>query len=208
MRFVPSRLVAVSGAVAATLALAACSIGTDQSPRDIDRGARNDQVPFTPAAGAAATGSGRVFLLAPDVPGLPTRLHAVARDVPDDPTEVIQALFAGPNTAESSDQYRTALPAGVRVLDVGLRAGGVLFVDISEEIRALSGDVLIAAIAQLLYTASTLNGVESVSITINGDPAQWPAANGELQSAPLTVYDYPGWDSSSQPAFPGTPPLP
>jgi hypothetical protein len=190
------------------LSLTACSIGSDQSPRDIDRLAAGDQIPPSPRGGAAAIGSGRIFLLAPDVPGLPTRLHAVARDVPDDAAEVMQALFDGPNTAESANQYRTALPTGIRLLSVGLRAGGVLSLDISDEIQALSGEVLIAAIAQLMYTASGLNGVKSVSITVDGAVTRWPAANGELQSAPLTVYDYPGWDTSSQPAYPGTPPTP
>ena len=62
-----------------------------------------------------------------------------------------------------------------------------------------------AAVAQIVFTASEVDGVESVNILINGADQQWPSGNGELQSAPLTVYDYPGLVQSSQPAYPAIP---
>ena len=54
-------------------------------------------------------------------------------------------------------------------------------------------------------TASDITGVSDVSITIDGVSQQWPAANGELQSRPLTRYDFPNLVDSSQPAFPSVP---
>jgi spore germination protein GerM len=54
-------------------------------------------------------------------------------------------------------------------------------------------------------TASEITGVSSVVIAIEGRNQQWPAANGELQSDPLTRYDFPGLVTSSQPAFPSVP---
>jgi hypothetical protein len=50
-----------------------------------------------------------------------------------------------------------------------------------------------------------LPGVSSVAITVDGSPQQWPAGSGELQSEPLTRYDFPGLVQSSQPAFPPVP---
>ena len=35
------------------------------------------------------------------------------------------------------------------------------------------------ALAQIVYTASELDGVESVQITVNGEPIAWPKANLE-----------------------------
>jgi Sporulation and spore germination len=185
--------------------LAGCAIGADDAPRDIDRSLADADAPQAATAGAAAIGSGRIFLLAPEVPGLPTRLAAVARDVPDDATAVLSTLLAGPNRSERDNQFRTALPDGIKLSTVLQRAGGVLSIDVSSEILTLSGDGLIAALAQIVFTASAIDGVDSVQITVAGGAVQWPANNGELTERPLTVYDYPGWDPSSQPAYPGVP---
>jgi len=193
-----------AGAVLSMLA-AGCAIGADDAPRDIDRGVADVNGPQIANQGAAATGSGRIFLLAPEVPGLPTRLESVARNAQGDARAVLAALLAGPNAIERATQLRTALPAGLRVIDVILRAGGVLAVDISPELLTLSGDGLIAALAQLVFTVSAIPGIDSLQLTVNGETVQWPSSNGELTSRPLTVYDYPGWDPSSQPAYPGMP---
>lgn len=200
------RACALLVAVAASL-LAACGIDQDDSPRDIDPG-NVDVDEVSSGIGAAATGSGRIFLLAPDVPGVPDRLQSVARDVSDDPSVVVATLLAGPNEEELGDQLRTALPSGLEAHHVLLRAGGVLAVDLSAEILTLSGDALIAALAQLVHTVAALPSVDSVLLTVEGKSTLWPSSTGELTSAALTVYDYPGWDPSSQPAYPGTPPSP
>jgi spore germination protein GerM len=134
-------------------------------------------------------------------------LQAVARDVDENATDVLGELFAGPNATEMEHQFRTALPAGVQLLSAD-RHGTVLEVDVTKELGQLSGQVLVAAVAQIVFTASEVDGVQSVSILIDGVDQQWPAGNGELQSAPLTVYDYPGLVQSSQPAYPAIPSAP
>jgi len=190
------------GVLLPALLLGSCAIGPESTPRDIER---PREEPLNVSAGAAATGSGRIYLLAPVVPGVPTRLQAVARDVVEDAPAVLRALLAGPNAAEFSRQFRTALPIGLELIAARLRPGGVLAVDVTDEIQQLSGEVLVAAIAQIVFTASGLDGVRSVAVTVEGTTTQWPAGNGELQSTPLTVYDYPGIEPSSQPPYPGRP---
>jgi len=96
------------------------------------------------------------------------------------------------------------LPGGLQLLSA-TRRGGELRVDVSSELGELSGEALVAAVAQLVFTASELDGVQSVKILIDGADQQWPAGNGELQSLPLTIYDYPGLVLSSQPAYPAIP---
>lgn len=195
----------LAAAVVSLLVLSGCAIGADDSPRDIDRSTDQDPTPAVDAGGAAAIGAGRIFLLAPEVTGLPTRLEAVARDVPEDVDAVLEALFAGPNAAELTSQVRTALPAKLKLEDSLLRAGGVLAIDLSAELLTLSGDGLVAALAQIVFTVSGLSAVDSVKITVDNNDVQWPSSSGELTASPLTIYDYPGWDPSSQPAFPGIP---
>ncbi|NMD22699.1 MAG: GerMN domain-containing protein, partial [Actinobacteria bacterium] len=193
----------VGGALAALLS-AACGISTDDSPRNIPAVDQQRLGVTADRSAGAATGTARVYLLAPESAGQSQALQAVARDVDETAIDLLTALFAGPNVVELDSQFRTALPAGVQLLST-TRRGGVLRVDVSKELGQLSGEVLVAAVAQIVFTASEVDGVESVNILINGADQQWPSGNGELQSAPLTVYDYPGLVQSSQPAYPAIP---
>jgi spore germination protein GerM len=113
-------------------------------------------------------------------------------------------VFEGPNSAELQAQLRTAIPPGTRLLDVS-QDGSELTVNVSNDLQQLTGEALIDGVAQIVLTASAITGVSSVSITIDGVRQQWPSSNGELQSKPLTRYDFPGLVVSSQPAFPSVP---
>ncbi len=185
-------------------ALAACGIGSDDRPRNVPPGEQQQLGVATDRSAGAATGTARVYLLAPDGAGQSQALQAVARDVTDNAAEVIGELLAGPNDEELIGQFRTALPDGLQLLSAARRAG-VLRVDVSKELGELAGEALVAAVAQIVFTASELDGVQSVKILIDGADQQWPAGNGELQSRPLTVYDYPGLVLSSQPSYPAVP---
>lgn len=186
------------------IAASACSIDAEGAPRDIAiRDRRDLRANFDQAAGAA-TGSGRIYLLSPEIIGQPPTLQSVARDVGDTPADAMQALFEGPNTDELQALLRSAIPPGTRLLDA-TQDGGRLVVNVSSELQQLTGEALVDGVAQIVLTASEITGVPAVSIAIDGVPQQWPAANGELQSEPLTRYDFPGLVVSSQPAFPSVP---
>lgn len=190
--------------VLAGLLFAGCGISTDDNPRNIPTADQEQLGVAADRSAGAATGTARVYLLAPEAAGQSQVLQAVARDVDETAIELLTALFAGPNADELESQFRTALPAGIQLLSTG-RRGAVLRVDISKDLLQLSGQVLMAAVAQIVFTASELDGVQSVKILIEGADQQWPAGNGELQSDPLTVYDFPGLVQSSQPAYPAIP---
>ncbi len=187
-----------------TLTAASCSIDAETTPRNIAvRDRRDLSANFDQAAGAA-TGSGRIYLLSPEIVGQSRTLQSVARDVGDTPANALQALFEGPNTDELQALLRSAIPPGTRLLDVA-QSGGELVVNVSGELQQLTGEALINGVAQIVLTASEITGVTGVSIAIDGVPQHWPAASGELQSEPLTRYDFPGLVVSSQPAFPSVP---
>lgn len=194
----------LTGTIALALVAGACSITAESTPRDIPVRDRGDlHADFDQAAGAAV-GSGRIYLLSPEVLGQARKLQSVARDVGDTAVKAMQALFEGPNTQELQDLLRSAIPTGTRLLDVS-QQGSQLIVNVSSELQQLTGEALIDGVAQIVLTASEITGVNSVTIAIDGTPQQWPAGNGELQSAPLTRYDFPGLVVSSQPAFPSVP---
>jgi hypothetical protein len=191
------------GVTALALVTSGCSISAEGAPRDIPIRDRGDLRADFQAAGAAV-GSGRIYLLSPEVLGQPRRLQSVARDVGDTAIGAMRALFEGPNTEELQALLRSAIPTGTRLLDIS-QQGSQLLVNVSSELQQLTGEALIDGVAQIVMTASEITGVSAVTIVIDGVPQQWPAGNGELQSAPLTRYDFPGMVVSSQPAFPSVP---
>jgi spore germination protein GerM len=199
MRWRPTAFV-----VLAAFAITSCGIGDDAGPRDVPPADRRDLGVVTDLGGGEATGTARIYLIAPTGTGRSTTLQAVARNVPELPVQVLASLFSGPNTDELAKQFRTALPSGTKVLSARLQ-GTTLRVDVSKELLQLSGDDLVDALAQIVFTGSELDKVRSVQLLVNGVGQQWPAGNGELQTAPLTVYDFPGRVASSQPAYPAFP---
>jgi spore germination protein GerM len=188
----------------AGLVVAGCGIGDDAGPREVPQAEQRDLSGGTDPVGGEATGTARVYLLAPSGAGRSTTLQPVARNVSEQPVAVLEALFSGPNPAELAEQYRTAVPTGTRLLRARAQVT-TLRVDVSKELLQLSGDDLVDALAQIVVTASELDQVRAVQILVEGVSQQWPAGNGELQTAPLTVYDFPGRVATSQPAYPAFP---
>ncbi len=189
-------------ALVALVAVAGCSIQPDASPNDIPEERAN--VFGEPATGDVAAGTNRIYLLAPPDVDAPQRLRAVQRDVSPAPDSVLESLFAGPNADEREAQLDTAIPADVVLIDAR-PVGQVLTVDLNDAFDDLTSDGLRLAVAQIVSTATDIEGVQSVQLRIEGEPRVWPLGNGELTDRPLTQYDYPGLVESSQPAFPAIP---
>jgi hypothetical protein len=190
----------------ALAAFAGCSIQPEASPNDLPDERAN--VFGEPATGDEAAGTNRIYLLAPPDVEAPQRLRSVQRDVPPTAQSVLESLFAGPNADERDAQLDTAIPADVELLDAR-PVGQVLTVDLNDVFDDLTPDGLRLAVAQIVSTATEIDGVRSVQLRIDGESRVWPLGNGELTDRPLTQYDYPGLVESSQPAFPAIPsPIP
>jgi len=188
--------------VVAVTGLSGCAIQLDASPNDLP--AERANVFGDPATGGEAAGTNRIYLLAPTDPEAPQRLRSVQRDVPTTPASVLDSLFDGPNASERNAQLDTAIPTDAELITVR-PVGQVLTVDLTDVFDQLTPDGLRLAVAQIVSTATDIDGVQSVQLRINGEPRVWPLGNGELTDRPLTKYDYPGLVESSQPAFPAIP---
>jgi hypothetical protein len=187
-------------AVAAVLALGACAIQPDSAPRDIPSDDRLPLEPIAPDGGATEGSSYRVFLVT-DGEGM---VSHVLRDVePPSPRAVLDELFKGPSAEEFEAGFRTALDTFT--LNSAQRVTGRLNVDVSPEILELPQPTLELAVAQIVFTASELAEVDEVRLTVNGEPQAWPDGRGELQTDPLTVFDFPDLVQSTQPALPAIP---
>lgn len=200
----PPPLSRLAAALVGLALLAGCSIAPETTPRDIPLQYQDALLGASERGGGAATGTARIYLLSPAGGTQSAPIVAVPRDVAETPLALLGALLAGPNDQELDAQYRTAIPADVTIRSAQLR-GGILVVDMSSGLLQLSGDILISAIAQIVFTASDSTGVRAVKLLIEGADQQWPTGAGALQSAPLTVYDYPGLLVTSQPAYPAVP---
>ena len=195
---------AVRLAVLALVLLGAgCAVPEDGEPRDIP----DDRiVGFEGAAtGDEAAGASRIYLLTPPSDDEQRRLRAVPREgETGGAEELLRSLFSGPNADEVENSLGTALPPDIELLSERL-VGTVLTIDIDNSLAELSDDGVRLALAQIVATASVIDGVDVVRIRVNGANQAWPTGDGRLVVEALSIYDYPGYLESSQPPFPALP---
>ena len=179
-----------------------CSVTGDETPRDIESNAIG--IEADPAgAELRAVGADRIYLVV-DLPGLPTRIEPVHREVGGDLTRLTAALVAGPTSSEFIELYRSAIPTTLVVNNVS-RIGPRVVVDLSGEIQSLSSDVLVLALAQIVYTVLDIAGVTAVVITLDGQGVRWPTSTGDFSDEALSVFDFPNLEVTRQPAYPSIP---
>lgn len=182
--------------------LGACAIEPDAAPRDVPE-AQRGQFNVLPTGGAAA-GSSRIFLVTAATEDAPQRLRSVLRNEPDDPLSILESLLAGPNRGEQEDQLSTFLPDDLEILDVQPR-GRILTIDVNDAFGELSNEALRFAVAQIVWTASDIENVQRIRLRIDGQNQSWPVGDGENTDRLLSIYDFPGFVETSQPALPALP---
>lgn len=189
-------------ACATVLTVASCAIQEDARSRSIPEDQRGQF--GAPASGDIAAGTARIFLLAGASGTQDARLRSVLRDVPNDPQDILRSLLAGANSIEQDAGLSSVLPDDLELITARVR-GRVLTIDVNDAFNELTPDALRFAVAQLVATANEIDGVEKVRLRIEGEDQVWPVGDGENTDRVLTVYDYPGFVESSQPAFPAFP---
>jgi hypothetical protein len=189
----------IFSALLAGVLTASCAISQDAAPVEIPQDQRG-QFGAEPT-GDAAAGTNRVFLVNSAIDG---RLRSVLRAGSSDAEGIFRSLFAGPNAAEADSGLSTFLPEGLEVNNARIRVRS-LTLDVNDVFDELTAVALRTAVAQIVATASEIDGIEQVRIQIDGENQVWPVGDGENTGRPLTVYDYPGFIESSQPAYPAIP---
>jgi hypothetical protein len=182
-----------------------CGVQADDQSRVIPETDRRDLSAPAALDDGELSGDTRIFLLATPQTGVRTQLRAVTRDVAPTPSSALTALLAGPTGTEQTLQLRSAIPEGTELRSASFVAPGTVTVDVSSELFDATGDELIDAMAQIVFTASALERVERVQILVGGEPKQLPRGDGQLVAGPLTVFDFPERVASSQPHYPALP---
>ncbi len=180
-----------------------CGIESDATPRDVAANERS----LTANAfseGDEAGGTSRIYLVAPAEAGDPSLLRSTPRDVESGADPLIKSLLAGPNPKELASRLVTNIPQATELLSTR-SSGDVLFVDLSPEITELSGELLVLAVAQIVFTAAEIEGVRAVRLRVNGLDQLWPKGDGETSEGALSEYDFPGLVQSAQPSYPAVP---
>ena len=185
--------------------LSSCGLDDDTSPQEITGANRPNLTSTESQTAGPASGTDRIYLLAPESPNDIQRLRPAQRNVGNSATQRLQSLFASLTVVEVNARLRTALPDGLQLHSAVLQQSGTLVVDVSDQLLDLTSTNLVDAVAQIVFTAAEVRDVNRVDLLVDGKARQWPAGDGELQTGALTVYDYPGFIESTQPAFPAVP---
>ncbi len=97
--------------------------------------------------------------------------------------EAFNQLLAGPS---NSAEYTTTIPEGTQLLNLETTAEGVK-VDLSQEFTSGGGSAAMSArVAQIIYTASTIDANTPVWISVEGEPLENLGGEGITVSQPMT----------------------
>jgi spore germination protein GerM len=188
---VDTRLVAVVGGVALLL-LAACGIEPQDNAQELD----SESVPFdllepevAPPRELTEGNSFTIYVLQDE------SLVAVTRTIRNEPTvqRALQALFDGITQVEAEAGQRTAIPPDSAVRRVTIR-GDTAIVDLNDQFYedVLSGDDTLE-LAQVVYTATQLEGVTEVRFFREGEPvSSVPRGDFTVARGRVSRNDYPG----------------
>jgi spore germination protein GerM len=190
----------LAGAVAVlAILVAACGIPVDHSPRVLDR----RDMPAALTGGSTSTtqrASGALvslhIYLVRNI-GSDQGMQRVSVEVPEKNTIVSQAEAAlnaliadQPSSRPSTANLTNAIPSSVRIRGVSLD-GNVLELDLSHIDSAVVAGNQKLAIAQMVFTATDLTGINAVSFSNDGQPLQVPLDSAISKAgAPIRRDDY------------------
>lgn len=102
---------------------------------------------------------------------------------------VIASLLEGVTPPEERSSLRTSIPAGTKVWE-STTEGSLLRLNLSGEFAAVGGEEELLAVAQIVLTATSFEGIESVAFELDGVPTDVPVASGALSQQPVTAEHY------------------
>jgi spore germination protein GerM len=193
----PPRRILAALVAGLTLVGAGCGLSPNESPEAI--APENlppgllDPNPATSTPGESP-GSTSVAVFFLERVGETTRLVEVEREVADSTSasERVGALLTQPTADETEAGITTAIPADLILVEEPVldEDSGVLTVDLSDELNLLQGAELSRAVAQIVYTATAVEGVAAVRFVVEGEAIPVPDDEGVAQEAPVDRSDY------------------
>lgn len=104
----------------------------------------------------------------------------------DKPSEILEGAFKTLLTGPADPAFTTTIPQGTKLRNVSLEADGV-HVDLSQEFTNGGGSSsMTGRLAQVLYTASSLDPAAKVWISVEGEPLEVLGGEGLELEQPMT----------------------
>jgi hypothetical protein len=105
-------------------------------------------------------------------------------------TAAIDALLAGPTSAEQDNGLVSAVPSGTRLLGITIR-NGVATVDLTSEFQSGGGSLSMQTrLGQVVYTLTQFPTVQKVRFSLDGTPVNVFSSEGIVLDHPVGRADY------------------
>lgn len=172
----------VIGLLLMALLLTACRVPSQGRPERIENGPITGSAPTTTPPG---TKSVQVFFLRGE------RLELVTRAVPRvTVADALVPLFAGPTPDEARSGLRTALtPQPVPAVDGPAAESATVVIHVTAGFATVAGTNQLLGVAQVVWTATGVPGVQRVRFVLGGEPIEVPTDRG-LTGEPVSRGEY------------------
>jgi spore germination protein GerM len=126
-----------------------------------------------------------VYLIRDDV------LVHVTRDLPVPTTleTTLESLLSRVSQPEERADLRTSIPPGTRLLGLEV-SGGTASLNLSGDFASVGGEEETLAVAQIVLTVTSVDGVSGVEFQLEGVPTDVPVAGGALSVDPVGADQY------------------
>ena len=164
-----------------------------------------DSAPATSDAATSTTPSQRKSVLAYFL--MNEKLRVVGRIVEiSDPAAAVEALLAGPTSAEAAAGMVTLIPAGTELLSVTV-TGREVRVDLTGVFASGGGSMsVLGRLAQMVFTLTQFEGIDTVRFSLDGEPITEITGEGVgvdgvtratfTDMAPLVLLEHPYHDET------------
>jgi spore germination protein GerM len=179
--------------MALLLVATGCGLSVEDEPRELAA----DDVPgdlLTPRSTTttstttpAVTRTVQIYLVDSD-----GRLASVDRELPDPVTvvDLIRSLLDGATDQESEQGIRSVVASTTELLS-SQRRDRTVVLNFSADFAIPQGEGGITSVAQVVFSATELEGISGVTFELDGVPTEVPRGDGTLTSDPLFRSDFP-----------------
>jgi spore germination protein GerM len=177
--------------VALVLLAVGCGVPEDDQPQELSA----DQVPFGLLTTATTTTVPTVSLPPPerratlyfvDQDG---EIDGVTREVEDQSLRAIITALLETDTQSLDPGLTSNIPPETSLLDISVD-DDIATIDLSAEFQTISGGGFVAAVAQIVFTATDEDRSRAVAFRVEGEPIEVQDEEGSLTADPVTRSDY------------------